>query len=163
MRQASFTPFASLSAPSEVVRQFTPNWFAVTMGTGILALTLAQVPIPIPGRLALAEGLWVLAIIPPPQDRNCGLCCVEFRRGRSRRRVEISRSSPIVRPGLCVPLIQSASASAHVRSTVEVSDAEVYRQFAINALGMHPIRNGRQRLRFAHDVGCRLVEPLIAG
>jgi hypothetical protein len=40
------TPFPSrpllrLSRPVEVVRQFTPNWFATTMGTGILAIALA--------------------------------------------------------------------------------------------------------------------------
>jgi hypothetical protein len=28
----------------EIIRQFTPNWFTVTMGTGILALALNQVP-----------------------------------------------------------------------------------------------------------------------
>lgn len=33
-------PLASLQSPREIVRQFTPNWFAATMGTGILALAL---------------------------------------------------------------------------------------------------------------------------
>ena len=28
----------------DIVRQFTPNWFTVTMGTGILALALNQAP-----------------------------------------------------------------------------------------------------------------------
>jgi C4-dicarboxylate transporter/malic acid transport protein len=46
----------------EIVRQFTPNWFTVTMGTGILALALNQAPIDIPGLRAVAEGLWVLNI-----------------------------------------------------------------------------------------------------
>ncbi len=46
----------------EVVRQFTPNWFAVTMGTGILALALNQLPIPIAGVKAVAEGLWLFNI-----------------------------------------------------------------------------------------------------
>ena len=55
-------PFASLSSPREVVRQFTPNWFTATMGTGILALTLAQFPLPIPGLHAVAEGLWLFNI-----------------------------------------------------------------------------------------------------
>lgn len=35
----------------EIIRQFTPNWFTVTMGTGILALALNQVPIAIPCQL----------------------------------------------------------------------------------------------------------------
>ena len=30
----------------EIVRNFTPNWFTVTMGTGALALTLNQFPLP---------------------------------------------------------------------------------------------------------------------
>jgi C4-dicarboxylate transporter/malic acid transport protein len=45
-----------------VVRQFTPNWFAVTMGTGVLALTLVQFPVAVPGLHAVAESLWVLNI-----------------------------------------------------------------------------------------------------
>ena len=51
-------PLASLASPREVVRQFTPNWFAATMGTGILALALAQFPARVPGLHAVAEGLW---------------------------------------------------------------------------------------------------------
>jgi C4-dicarboxylate transporter/malic acid transport protein len=43
----------------EMVRQFTPNWFTATMGTGILALALNQFPLPI-GRLhAVAQILWI--------------------------------------------------------------------------------------------------------
>lgn len=46
----------------EVVRQFTPNWFAVTMGTGILALALNQLPLAIPYLHQLAGALWLLNI-----------------------------------------------------------------------------------------------------
>jgi C4-dicarboxylate transporter/malic acid transport protein len=46
----------------EVIRQFTPNWFTVTMGTGILALALNQVPRAIPGLHDIAEALWFLNI-----------------------------------------------------------------------------------------------------
>jgi C4-dicarboxylate transporter/malic acid transport protein len=46
----------------EVVRQFTPNWFTVTMGTGILALALDQVPLAIPGIHRVAAALWLLNI-----------------------------------------------------------------------------------------------------
>lgn len=35
-------PFAHHTHPREVIRQFTPNWFTVTMGTGVLALALNQ-------------------------------------------------------------------------------------------------------------------------
>jgi hypothetical protein len=39
---------------SEIVRNFTPNWFTVTMGTGVLALTLNQFPLAVPGLRAIA-------------------------------------------------------------------------------------------------------------
>ncbi|MDQ0470220.1 TDT family transporter [Labrys wisconsinensis] len=53
---------ARLSGRLEIVRQFTPNWFTVTMGTGILALALNQAPINIPGLRAVADALWLLNI-----------------------------------------------------------------------------------------------------
>ena len=40
-----------------MVRQFTPNWFAATMGTGILSIALAQTPF-----RAVGEALWILNI-----------------------------------------------------------------------------------------------------
>ena len=46
----------------EIIRQFTPNWFTVTMGTGVLALALNQFPLSIPGLHLLAEALWWLNI-----------------------------------------------------------------------------------------------------
>lgn len=55
-------PLASLQSPREIVRQFTPNWFAATMGTGILALALNQLPVPIRGVKIVAEALWVFNI-----------------------------------------------------------------------------------------------------
>lgn len=39
-----------------------PNWFAATMGTGVLALALAQLPFNLPGVQAIAEGLWLFTI-----------------------------------------------------------------------------------------------------
>ena len=59
---AGFRPFSHLQHPREVIRQFTPNWFAATMGTGVLALALAQLPVHIPGLRAFAEGLWLFNI-----------------------------------------------------------------------------------------------------
>lgn len=56
-------PFRQLQHPREVIRQFTPNWFAVTMGTGVLALALVQLPLAIPGIHAFAEGLWLFNIL----------------------------------------------------------------------------------------------------
>ncbi|MGE1155612.1 TDT family transporter [Pseudomonas kitaguniensis] len=58
----SYKPFSHLTRPREVIRQFTPNWFAATMGTGVLALALAQLPNRLPGVHATAEGLWLLAL-----------------------------------------------------------------------------------------------------
>ncbi len=40
-------PRASRSRVIEVMRQFTPNWFTVTMGTGVVALVLNQLPLPL--------------------------------------------------------------------------------------------------------------------
>jgi C4-dicarboxylate transporter/malic acid transport protein len=40
------------------IRQFTPNWFAVTMGNGIVFLVLNALPVHFGGQRALAESLW---------------------------------------------------------------------------------------------------------
>ncbi|MEN4750828.1 TDT family transporter [Pseudomonas sp. Ps21-P2] len=56
-------PLSQLSHPREVIRQFTPNWFAATMGTGILSAVLTQLPLAIPGLFKLAEALWMLNIV----------------------------------------------------------------------------------------------------
>ncbi|MCY1396483.1 C4-dicarboxylate transporter/malic acid transport protein [compost metagenome] len=55
-----FRPLSHLQHPREVIRQFTPNWFAATMGTGVLALALHQLAVPM--LWALAEALWLLTI-----------------------------------------------------------------------------------------------------
>ncbi|WP_085723248.1 TDT family transporter [Pseudomonas sp. R37(2017)] len=55
-------PFTHLQHPREVIRQFTPNWFAATMGTGVLALALAQLPVAMPALHAFAEALWLFNI-----------------------------------------------------------------------------------------------------
>jgi C4-dicarboxylate transporter/malic acid transport protein len=56
-----FQPLARTDAKSllEIVRNFTPNWFTVTMGTGAMALTLNQFPLALPGLRAVAVGLWL--------------------------------------------------------------------------------------------------------
>lgn len=56
-------PFTRLHEPLAFVRQFTPNWFAMTMGTGVLAQVLAKLPLEFPGRLLLAEGLWGFTLL----------------------------------------------------------------------------------------------------
>lgn len=47
----------------EIVRQFTPNWFAATMGTGILALMINAYPYSFYGQIYLARGLWVINVL----------------------------------------------------------------------------------------------------
>jgi C4-dicarboxylate transporter/malic acid transport protein len=61
---------SSIAAPaeqgrgmSEIVRQFTPNWFAVTMGTGVLALALNQFVGAIPSLYGIALALWAFNIV----------------------------------------------------------------------------------------------------
>ena len=56
-------PLSHLQHPREAIRQFTPNWFAATMGTGVLALALAQLPVSSPGLHSFAEGLWLFNIV----------------------------------------------------------------------------------------------------
>lgn len=55
-------PFVHLDHPREVIRQFTPNWFAVTMGTGIFSLALPQIPGAGNILSAIGEGLWLFNI-----------------------------------------------------------------------------------------------------
>ncbi|WP_034995694.1 TDT family transporter [Beijerinckia mobilis] len=52
-----------LSAPVPgIIRNFTPNWFTVTMGTGVLALVLNQCPPGFPVLHRIAIGLWLVNI-----------------------------------------------------------------------------------------------------
>ena len=55
-------PLTALASPAAAIRQFTPNWFAATMGTGILSITLAQVPGAPAWAHPAAEALWRLNI-----------------------------------------------------------------------------------------------------
>ncbi|WP_423958105.1 TDT family transporter [Bradyrhizobium sp.] len=53
---------SSVKPLAEIVRNFTPNWFAATMGTGALALVLDQLPLAVVGLHAVAVSLWLLNI-----------------------------------------------------------------------------------------------------
>ena len=55
-------PFSRLPEPWAFVRHFTPNWFAMTMGTGVLALVIAHLPWALPGQMILAEVLWLFGV-----------------------------------------------------------------------------------------------------
>ena len=63
---ASTTALGGMTGPQavkrEVIRQFTPNWFTATMGTGILALALNQFPLPVPGLHIVGTVLWLVNI-----------------------------------------------------------------------------------------------------
>lgn len=56
-------PLAALSNPKEAIRQFTPNWFAATMGTGILALALGQLPGQLWALTQFGKALWLFNIV----------------------------------------------------------------------------------------------------
>ncbi len=49
--------------PRELIRQFTPNWFTMNMGTGILSLLIAVFPYPFAAQHLLAQGLWWLDVV----------------------------------------------------------------------------------------------------
>ncbi|OTG63902.1 TDT family transporter [Acinetobacter silvestris] len=51
-------PLYQLAQTRDVIRQFTPNWFTVTMGTGVVALILPEFPFAHTFLMQLATGLW---------------------------------------------------------------------------------------------------------
>ncbi len=61
LRSSDLAPPISPAHSGKVVRHFTPNWFAVTMGTGILSVALAQFPA-VPALFQIGQALWLLNI-----------------------------------------------------------------------------------------------------
>jgi C4-dicarboxylate transporter/malic acid transport protein len=59
----SLRPLKQISHPVDLIKQFTPNWFTMNMGTGILSLMLAAFPYHITGLRPIAESLWIINII----------------------------------------------------------------------------------------------------
>ena len=61
------TPTADAQPPSpnrvEVLGNIGPNWFASVMGTGIVAVAGATLPVHLLGLRAFAEAVWVLAAV----------------------------------------------------------------------------------------------------
>lgn len=49
-----------LTAPR--LAHLTPNWFAVVMGTGIIAVATSSLPVDLPGRRGIALMFWILAV-----------------------------------------------------------------------------------------------------
>ena len=77
-------PLSHLPRPLEAIRQFTPNWFAIVMGTGVLALALAQWPATMPGLRALGR---------PDEARSLAapVCATGDTDARTRKTLEIGR------------------------------------------------------------------------
>ncbi len=51
-------PFYQLAQNRDVIRQFTPNWFTMTMGTGVVALIISEFPFTHDLFWTLGTGLW---------------------------------------------------------------------------------------------------------
>ena len=51
-------PFYQLQQTHDVIRQFTPNWFTMTMGTGVVALILSEFAFIHHALWSVAAGLW---------------------------------------------------------------------------------------------------------
>jgi len=50
-------------AVPRIIRQFTPNWFTVTMGTGVLGLALNQFSAELPVLHTVGTGLWLVNVV----------------------------------------------------------------------------------------------------
>ncbi|MFA6512487.1 MAG: TDT family transporter [Patescibacteria group bacterium] len=59
----SFFSAAPGNDPKEIIRHFTPNWFAATMGTGVLALMLGNFPYGQPALTVVAQALWCVNVL----------------------------------------------------------------------------------------------------
>lgn len=57
----SFGTFKELERPGDVFRDLGPNWFALVMGTGIVANAAAVLPLRAPGLRVFATVVWALA------------------------------------------------------------------------------------------------------
>ncbi len=60
-RRLPFGLLKELDRPADMFRDLGPNWYAVIMGTGIVAIASAKLPLRVPGLTVFATGVWVLA------------------------------------------------------------------------------------------------------
>lgn len=56
-------PFTQLGQRHNIIRQFTPNWFTVGMGTGVVALIVSEFPMLKALTWQLGTGLWYFNIL----------------------------------------------------------------------------------------------------
>jgi C4-dicarboxylate transporter/malic acid transport protein len=60
-RQLPFGLLKELDQPGHVFRDLGPNWYASIMGTGIVAVAGARLPVAVPGLHVFATAVWALA------------------------------------------------------------------------------------------------------
>ena len=60
-RSLPFGLLKELDHPHDMFRDLGPNWYASVMGTGIVAIAGAGLPVHIPGLREFATAVWVLA------------------------------------------------------------------------------------------------------
>jgi C4-dicarboxylate transporter/malic acid transport protein len=60
-RRLPFGLLRDLDRPADVFRDLGPNWYAAIMGTGIVAIASANLPLHVVGLRAFATGVWALA------------------------------------------------------------------------------------------------------
>jgi len=58
-----YKPLQALSHPLDIVKNFTPNWFTLTMGTGIVAIDLHNSPYHFPYMIPITQFIWELNIV----------------------------------------------------------------------------------------------------
>ena len=56
-------PFIQLGQRQNLIRQFTPNWFTFSMGTGVVALIVSEFPMLKAFTWQLGTGLWYFNIL----------------------------------------------------------------------------------------------------
>ncbi|WP_254678132.1 TDT family transporter [Agrococcus sp. SGAir0287] len=61
--RAQRTLLRALEHPGEIVSNLTPNWFASIMGTGIVAVAAASLPVQVPGLRTAATVVWALSAL----------------------------------------------------------------------------------------------------
>ncbi|WP_228510754.1 TDT family transporter [Curtobacterium sp. VKM Ac-1393] len=62
-RRPSTALFRDLERPGLIVSNLTPNWFASIMGTGIVAVAAASLPVQFPGLRTAATVVWAIAAV----------------------------------------------------------------------------------------------------
>jgi tellurite resistance protein TehA-like permease len=64
VKKRFFKPFmAALDEPADALREVGPNWFAVVMGTGVMAVATTQLPQRFRPPESCAQGLWILTAV----------------------------------------------------------------------------------------------------